>query len=200
VAVSVGPYGATLADGSEYHGRYGLSRQQLRDWHRDRLALLAASGADLLAIETIPSLVEAEALLDLLDEMPEGMAWMSFSCRDDRHLRHGEPFAEAVALAMAHPRVLAAGLNCTHPRYAASLLRAAGPQRRGKPLLAYPNRGERWDARARKWKEGSAPRTLAQYGEDWLRAGARLIGGCCRTRPEDIRALRSAVESAGEIT
>lgn len=194
VAASVGPYGASLGDGSEYVGRYGLSVQALARWHRPRLEALALAGADLMACETLPCLEEAEALLGLLREEPHLWAWMSFSCRDGARLSQGEPFVEAVALCAASPQVVAVGLNCVKPRYVASLLGAARgvAEAAGKPLLAYPNSAEEWDAAARAFvSAGSPPPDFAALGPVWRDAGARLLGGCCRIRPQDIRRLRA---------
>lgn len=190
VAASVGPYGAYLHDGSEYTGDYGLSVGELMDWHRPRLAVLAASGADLLACETIPSLAEAEALVHLLTEFPDTAAWLSFSCCDGEHLCHGEPFAAGVELAEASANIVAVGVNCTAPRHIESLLHHAQGVTT-KPLLSYPNSGERWDAAAQCWLPGSGEADFAQAAQRWVDAGARLIGGCCRTGPGEIRALRA---------
>lgn len=188
VAASVGPYGAYLADGSEYRGDYGLSKEALMDWHRPRLAVLAAAGADLLACETIPCRIEAEALIALLAEFPGTRAWLSFSCCDDAHVCHGEDFAACAALADTSEQIVAVGLNCTAPRHVEALLaRAAGATR--KPLLAYPNSGEGWDAGARCWIPREEEGDFAAAGLRWRAAGARLIGGCCRTTPEDIKLL-----------
>ncbi len=110
IAASIGPYGAYLADGSEYRGDYGLTIEELMNFHRARAILLAASGADLLACETIPCLVEARALIRLLGELPEAQAWLSFSCRDDRHISSGETFAQAVALVNESPQAVAAAV------------------------------------------------------------------------------------------
>lgn len=195
VAASVGPYGAFLADGSEYRGDYGLSAEELMAWHRPRLAVLAAAGADLLACETLPCLVEGQALARLLPEFPDVAAWLSFSCRDGDHLAHGEPFTAAAAVAERAPQIVAFGVNCTAPRYVESLLLEARAVT-DKPLLCYPNSGESWDASARCWVEGSAGQTLAGGAERWRAAGARLIGGCCRTSPEDIRSLRALLLGA----
>ncbi len=193
VAASIGPYGAVLADGSEYRGDYSLDRNRLRDFHRARLELLSDAGADLLAVETLPCRREAEAIVDLLAERPGPPAWLSFSCRDGRHLSSGEEFGDAVEAVAGAPRVLALGINCSAPRHLPSLLSIAAG-RCDLPLMAYPNRGERWDAAAGGWHpgEGDAVGTdeLAVMARDWQTAGARLIGGCCRTGPEDIRAMR----------
>lgn len=190
VAASIGPYGAFLHDGSEYHGNYGLSVAQLMDWHRPRLAVLATSGADLLACETIPSLAEAEALIRLLAEFPTMPAWLSFSCGDGTHLCHGERFTDAVALANTSAQIVAVGVNCTAPRYVESLLQQASGVTQ-KPLLAYPNSGERWDARTHCWLPGSGVADFAIAAQRWVAAGAQLIGGCCRTTPADIAAINT---------
>jgi homocysteine S-methyltransferase len=192
VAASVGPYGAFLADGSEYRGQYGLSVAELMDWHRPRLEVLLDSGADLLACETIPCPEEAEALVRLLSERPAARAWLSFSCCDERHVCQGDLFAEAVTIAEDCTQVLATGVNCTPPHFVASLL-AEGSRRTSKPLVAYPNSGEGWDAEHHCWLPGQEGKAFAAYAEEWYRAGARLIGGCCRTRPADIRELRAAL-------
>jgi homocysteine S-methyltransferase len=194
VAASVGPYGAFLADGSEYRGHYGLSVAELTDWHRPRLEVLYASGADLLACETIPCPEEAEALVRLLAELPSARAWLSFSCCDEQHLCQGELFAEAVAIADACEQVTAVGVNCTPPQFVTALLRQ-GSRHTSKPLVAYPNSGEGWDAENHCWLPGREGKDFAAYAEEWYHAGARLIGGCCRTRPGDIRALRKVVNS-----
>lgn len=187
VAASVGPYGAYRADGSEFRGDYGLSRRQLMDWHRPRLDVLIESGADLLACETIPCLVEAEALARLLEDCPLP-AWLSFSCRDELHLCHGETFAEAAALAEDCRAIEAVGVNCTQPRLVEGLLRSAAG-RTTKPLLAYPNSGENWDAAGRCWRTGAEPFDWVAGAKNWRVAGARLIGGCCRTTPDTIALL-----------
>jgi homocysteine S-methyltransferase len=145
VAASVGPYGAFRADGSEYRGAYGLTVEELMAFHRPRLEVLVQAGAELLACETIPCPEEAEALVRCLEDLPQTPAWMSFSCADGRHVCQGEPFADCVALAAASPQVVAVGLNCSPMDSAASLLRSAAGIT-AKPLLAYPNSNEVWDA------------------------------------------------------
>lgn len=192
VAASVGCYGAFLADGSEYRGDYGLTQRQLIDWHRPRLEVLAACGADLLACETLPCLVEGEALARLLEEFPEVPAWLSFSCRDGEHLRHGEKFADAAALAETLPNLVAVGVNCTDPQLVGELL-ARGAASTRKPLLAYPNGGDGWDPAAKRWVEAATPFDWSAGAREWHAAGARLLGGCCRTTPATIRLLEEAV-------
>jgi homocysteine S-methyltransferase len=156
------------------------------------MELLAASGADLLACETIPSLAEAEALLRLLDEV-RAPAWLSMSCRDGEHVNHGEPLREVAALAERSPWVVAFGVNCTAPRHVESLL-AEAAQECSKPLLCYPNSGEHWDGAARCWLPGTGEDDFGAAARRWVAAGARLVGGCCRTTPADIRAVRGEVQ------
>lgn len=193
VAASIGPYGAALADGSEYRGDYGLSEEALVRFHRERLALLAASGADLLACETIPSGVEARALTRLLVETDGPPAWLAFSCRDGERLRDGTPVAPLVADLETCPAIVALGVNCTAPGHVGALVRAIAAATR-KPIVVYPNSGEVWDAVRRRWRPAppqDAGGALAELAPGWREDGARLIGGCCRTSPADIRALRA---------
>ncbi len=187
VAASVGCYGAYLHDGSEYRGDYGLTIDQLADFHRPRLEVLAQSGADLLACETIPCLIEAEALVRLLADF-DVPAWISFSCRDEQHVCHGERLADCLALADGCAQVVALGINCTPPRLLAGLLASVAGVTR-KPLVVYPNRGESWDARNCCWTGDTGPLDWGQTARAWHAAGARLIGGCCRTTPDDIRQM-----------
>ncbi|WP_199103090.1 homocysteine S-methyltransferase [Aquitalea sp. ASV11] len=192
VAASVGPYGAMLADGAEYRGNYGLSVAQLMDFHRPRLAVLAASGADLLACETIPCPQEAEALARLLQqEFPATPAWISFSCRDAEHVWQGERLADCMAMLDAVPQVVALGVNCTDPRLLEALLGQAASVT-SRPLLAYPNSGEHWDTERHCWQGSASVEGFVALAQRWRAAGARLIGGCCRTGPAHIAALRAS--------
>lgn len=190
IAASVGPYGAMLADGSEYRGHYGLSEQALMDFHRPRLKVLAESGADLLACETIPCLSEALALARLLPEFPGMSAWISFSCRDGLHNCEGERMADCVAALDSHAQVLAVGVNCTAPEHVDSLIEQMRPHTR-KPLLVYPNSGETYDATDKTWHGDTGGCSFAEQALRWHAKGARLIGGCCRTTPEDIAAVQA---------
>ena len=188
VAASIGCYGAFLHDGSEYRGDYGLTVQQLIDWHRPRLEILAGSGADLIACETIPCLAEGEALAKLLAEFPHVAAWLSFSCQDEARLCHGELFADAIGLANGSANIVAAGVNCTAPRHIEGLL-ASVAGIANKPLLVYPNSGEAWDANNQCWLGNSVAFDWPNAALRWHQAGARLIGGCCRTTPDTIRLI-----------
>jgi len=196
VAASIGPYGAMLADGSEYSGDYGLTVAQLRDFHRPRLDVLASSGADLLALETVPSVDEGRALVELLSDRPETTAWLSFTCRDGAHTRRGDPVEAAFDLARDVPGIVAVGVNCTEPQFIAELTRRAA-DRTDLPIIVYPNGGERWDASGRRWSgSGSEPGGIPGQVGAWLASGARIVGGCCRVGPETIAAI-AAVAGRG---
>lgn len=189
VAASVGPYGAARADGSEYTGDYGMTVAELRAWHRPRLAALAAAGADVLAVETIPSLAEVEAICAELADL-DAPAWVSVTIGDDGMLRTGESLAEAAGIAASLPRLVAVGLNCCDPRGVADALGVLGAAT-DAPLLVYPNSGEAWRADERRWS--GAGRSLADDAAAWRDAGASGIGGCCRVGPEEIRAIANAL-------
>ena len=185
VAASIGPYGAFLADGSEYRGDYPLGEAELMDFHRPRLAALLEAGPDLLACETLPNFTEARALARLLAEFPNARAWMSFSARDDAHISHGERLADCAAWLDAIPQVVAIGVNCTAPRHIPALI-AAARTATNKPIVVYPNSGETYDAARRAWCGPATVETFALEARRWYDAGARLIGGCCRTTPAHI--------------
>lgn len=194
VAASVGPYGATIADGSEYRGDYGMSVAELRRWHEPRLAVLADAGADLLAIETIPTLDEGHALVELLVATDGPPAWLSFSCADGATTRRGEPVEAAFGLAEASDRIVAVGLNCSAPEHVPELIRRARSVS-GKPIVVYPNSGEAWDPVARRWTGAVGPDVDAAAGCGWIVAGASLIGGCCRIGPDRIAQLAGLAEA-----
>lgn len=194
VAASIGPYGAFLADGSEYTGDYGISAGELEEFHRPRLEVLDASPADFFAVETIPSFPEAAALSRLLENTRKS-AWVSFSCRDGRHLHDGTPIEECLRLLAGHPRVFAVGVNCTAPRHISELvrrIRGADPTLR---IVIYPNSGEIYHAETKTWSHSSDLAFLEQMVEEWLNLGADIIGGCCRLGPSAIRTIARAVRS-----
>jgi homocysteine S-methyltransferase len=188
VAASVGPYGAYLADGSEYRGNYGLTERQLMDFHRPRMEALIEAGADILACETIPCLVEAQALVKLLEEFQSIQAWISFSCRDGVHVSEGQRFEDCVRQVEASPFVVAVGVNCTSPEYIPSLISEAR-KATDKPVLVYPNSGEKYDPSRNDWKGQPVHEFFSEEAREWFKAGARLIGGCCRTTPQDIQEI-----------
>ncbi|BBZ40579.1 homocysteine S-methyltransferase [Mycobacterium conspicuum] len=178
VAASVGPYGAALADGSEYRGRYGLSVAELARWHRPRLEALAAAGADVLALETVPDVDEAEALVELVQAVGVP-AWLSYTIEGER-TRAGQPLKDAFAVAAGVDEIVAVGVNCCAPD---DVLPAIGLARASdKPVIVYPNSGETWAGGA--WTGDR--RFSAGLARQWLAAGARIIGGCCRVGPADI--------------
>lgn len=194
VAASVGPYGAYLADGSEYRGNYGLTEQELIDFHRPRMQALIAAGADILACETIPCLIEAQAIVKLLQEFPGTYAWLSFSARDEEHISEGQVFADCVTALDDSSQIVAIGINCTSPKYIPALIRA-GKEKTNKPILVYPNLGESYDADKNDWDGHAAVESFGEEAKLWYAAGARLIGGCCRTRPTDIQVIASWARS-----
>lgn len=197
VAASVGPYGAFLADGSEYTGTYGLDEDALAAWHRRRWHLLAGEPVDLLGCETVPSGPEARALARLLGETPSRWAWLSFQCRDDGHLADGTPVADAARVAEGSPRIAAVGVNCVPPRAVLPVMRALR-QGTARTPMAYPNSGERYDPEAKAWLPGPDDDDPVVATPGWRDAGIRILGGCCRTGPETIRAMRAAlVDGAG---
>lgn len=192
VAASVGPYGAFLANGSEYRGDYGLSEVELMDFHRLRLATLLEADPDLLACETLPCFLEARALAQLLTEFPGANAWISFSARDAAHTCHGERLADCAAWLDNRPQILAVGVNCTAPQHIPALVRAIRFAT-GKPIVVYPNSGETYRADFGRWEGTATCAEFAAEAERWYAGGARLIGGCCRTTPDHIAALAGRI-------
>ncbi|MBS35662.1 MAG: homocysteine S-methyltransferase [Thiotrichales bacterium] len=191
IAASVGPYGAYRADGSEYTGDYDLDTTELTAFHRERVALLVASQADLLAFETVPAVSEAIAFTRLMREFGNPPAWISFSCRDGDHLSDGTGISEAAdAVLSAYPELVAVGVNCTAPGHVESVLDKLAASV-SIPLIAYPNSGEGWDAKTRCWVGENDPVSYSEYAQRWLARGATLIGGCCRTGPAHVRDLRA---------
>ncbi|WP_115576762.1 homocysteine S-methyltransferase [Xanthomonas campestris] len=192
VAGSVGPYGAYLADGSEYRGDYALPVAQMLDFHRPRIAALVDAGVDLLACETLPSASEITALRLLLEEFPQVHAWFSFTLRDAAHLSDGTPLAQVIQALDACPQVVAVGINCIAIEQVTAALQSLASLT-SLPLVVYPNSGEHYDASDKRWHAGTtAACSLATQRAQWHAAGARLIGGCCRTTPADIAALVAA--------
>ena len=188
VAASVGPYGAYLADGSEYTGAYDLDEGGLVAFHRERWALLTATEADVLACETIPSFVEARALTRLLDESPGVWAWFSFSCRDGACISDGTPLSDCAAFLAGRPGVAAIGINCTPPRFIPDLIRAVTAVT-DTPVIVYPNSGESYDPVGKRWLGQSVPAEFGSFSREWRKLGAALIGGCCRTTPAHIQQI-----------
>lgn len=191
VAASVGPYGAMLADGSEYRGRYGLSVDELERFHRPRLEALAAAAPDVLALETVPDADEAEALLRAVRGLGVPV-WLSYSITGDR-TRAGQPLEEAFALAAGRDEVIAVGVNCCVPEDVDAAV-ATAARVTGRPVVVYPNSGEVWDADARAWRGRST--FAAEEVLRWRESGARLIGGCCRVGPEAVASIARTLGAA----
>ncbi|MFQ5704869.1 MAG: homocysteine S-methyltransferase [Gemmatimonadales bacterium] len=189
VAASVGPYGAYLADGSEYRGDYDLERAELRRFHGDRWLVLAESGADLLACETIPSREEALALLALLHETPHVCAWFSFSCMDGERLNDGTRLTDVIEVLSEADQVVALGVNCTPPKFVPSLI-ARARDVTDKPIVVYPNSGETFEADGKRWLQSGMATPFGEASVAWRSLGASMIGGCCRTGPSDIGDIR----------
>lgn len=189
IAASIGPYGAAMADGSEYHGNYGITNDALREFHQNRLILLDQTNADILACETIPSLQEATVLHDLLLES-NTPAWISFSCKDGAHANDGTNIEELAALFKDHPTVLAIGINCTAPQYVNELIGHLKSAAADKAIIIYPNSGEEYDATTKTWHGTVEPLSCGLAAKSWLKAGAKIVGGCCRMGPEHIKAMK----------
>ena len=192
VAASVGPYGAVLADGSEYRGRYGVGSAALREFHLPRLELLAAAGPDLLAVETFPDVDEAEVVVGLLDDIGVP-AWLSFTVSGGL-TRAGQTLRDGFALAASSSAVVAVGVNCCAPADVLPALETARTVT-DLPLVAYPNGGQTWDGARRRWSGGST--YDVRLAPSWVAAGARYVGGCCRVGPRDIEALARTLGTRG---
>jgi homocysteine S-methyltransferase len=192
IAASIGPYGAYLADGSEYRGKYGVSEDVLKEFHSDRIRLLDNSNADLFACETIPSFQEAKVLGELLTQTSKP-SWISFSCKNGEQLNDGTAIEECVSLFADHPKVFAIGVNCTAPKYVSTLITAIKKQVGSKKIVIYPNSGEAYNAKSRNWIGVSNPKLFVSMTEEWIALGADIIGGCCRIGPDHIKAIREEV-------
>jgi homocysteine S-methyltransferase len=182
LAASVGPYGASLADGSEYKGNYGVSKQVLKDFHAKRLEILISTSPDYLALETMPDTFEVEVLLDLLTDCPIPF-WISYSCKEGNQTNAGQDFQSAVDLAQS---AMAVGINCTKPELITDLLRSA---KSDKPYVVYPNSGRVWDAENKVWTGSAAIGFSDELVSQWIKAGAEIVGGCCGIGAAEIEQL-----------
>lgn len=192
IAASMGPYGAFLADGSEFSGNYGVGTDVLYAHHQAQWAVLAESAADWLVFETVPSRMEAEVLAQLFRETPGREGWISFSCRDGGHTCAGDAIGEVVRLVEDTPGLIGLGINCTAPAHISPLLRAARAAGLRKPAIVYPNSGETFDPFTRGWIGQAELQTFVARAREWHTLGATIIGGCCRTGPGHVQALRGA--------
>lgn len=213
IAASIGPYGAYLADGSEYTGKYSISHEHTSDscgalmiFHKLRVEFLARSDADFIAMETIPSKEEASALKMIGGSLPETPFWMTFSCRSPSTISDGSDVMDTLYGGIAtglrgDGNLIGVGVNCSPPEYVAQLVHEFHTQLNPEivPLppvvIAYPNSGEGWDAEHRCWVGENDAEHFAEHAREWIKAGANIIGGCCRTGPEHIAQLRKLVDS-----
>lgn len=193
-AGSVGPYGAFLADGSEYTGNYFVPEGELRRFHRERMEILWEAGADCLAIETIPSLEEALLMAGLAEEL-KASAWVSFSCADGSRTSRGEPLSQCARALDGIDAVTAVGVNCTHPKYISRCIRELKKGTK-KPIIVYPNSGDVYDPGTKSWKRMGVVPSFREYAARWKREGASMIGGCCETLPEHVRQIAEGVRGA----
>jgi homocysteine S-methyltransferase len=191
VAASIGPYGAWLADGSEYRGDYGVETADLYDFHAPRWAVLAETPADVMACETTPCLEETLAYCRLA-AVSGRPTWVSFQCRDGRTIADGTPLADVVAICADEPNVVAVGINCTDPRFVTNLIGIAR-ETTDLPIFVYPNSGEEWDAATKTWTGTPTPTDWTARAREWADAGASGVGGCCRVTPSDIATIRGAL-------
>jgi len=194
IAASMGPYGAYLADGSEYRGAYTISEKELASFHLEQIKILDASNADFLAFETIPSLVEIKALSGLLIDTVKP-AWVSFSCKDDLYLNDGEKISEAAKILANHPSVFAIGVNCTAPKHITSIIQTLKNSAPDKRVIVYPNSGEVYLADSKSWQGISDPNLFQIMAKEWFESGADILGGCCRIGPDHIRKIKALVKS-----
>ena len=183
VAASIGPYGAALADGSEYKGNYGITKSFLKDFHARRLEVLISTSPDLLALETMPDTFEVEVLLELLSDCPIPY-WVSYSCKAGAQTNAGQSFTEAVSLAKD---AMAVGVNCTPPELITELLLSA---KSNKPFVVYPNSGRTWDAVKKEWIGSKGSGFDQDLINQWKAAGAQYIGGCCGIGAAEIALLK----------
>jgi len=188
IAASIGPYGAYLSDGSEYHGNYGVSDETLRKFHFDRIRILDRSNAGFFACETIPSFQEAKVLAEIIKQTNKS-AWISFSCKDEHHLSDGTKIEECVSYFTSHPKIFAVGVNCTAPKYISGLIKSIRGISGGKKIVVYPNSGEVYNAESKTWFGLSEPKKFAAMAKEWLELGADILGGCCRIGPDHIKSL-----------
>ncbi|CAM4196893.1 homocysteine S-methyltransferase [Bacillus albus] len=195
VVASVGPYGAYLADGSEYIGNYGVTDKTLADFHRSRMSALIEAGADLLAFETIPSLQEARVLDALLREFPETYAWLSFSLKNEKEISEGMKLVECARVFEKSEQIVAIGINCAPVTVVTGAIQELRANTK-KPIIVYPNSGETYNPETKTWHGHEQCNALDILSEEWYQAGARLIGGCCRTTPYHIEEISNKWRSS----
>lgn len=185
IAGSIGPYGAYLADGSEYRGKYDISDQGLVEFHQAKIEILSRSPVDLLAFETFPSLQEIRVICSLT-AVNEKESWLSVSCKDGSHISDGTPIEQIAQLLSDHPTIFGMGINCTEPRFISDLIIKVKPHLKSKRLIVYPNSGDTYDPKSKTWSANQKENEFLSQVPAWLELGVDIIGGCCRIGPEEI--------------
>lgn len=195
IAASIGPYGAYLSDGSEYHGNYGVSDEKLREFHLYRIQLLDRSNADFFACETIPSFQEVKVLAEILRNAKKS-AWISFSCKDEKHINDGTTIEECAAFLEDYSNIFAIGVNCTAPKYISGLIKSIKSKCGSKKIVVYPNSGEAFNAESKTWLGLSDPKSFIVMAREWVKLGADIIGGCCRIGPDHIKRMSEILDKS----
>jgi homocysteine S-methyltransferase len=193
IAGSIGPFGAFLADGSEYSGNYNITDKELKVFHERRIRLLDESGCDILALETIPSFQELKIISEIL-KTTNKQAWVSFSCKDENHINDGTTIKKCAIFLKSHPNVFAIGVNCTLPKYISGLIINLKQVLGDKKIIIYPNSGESYNAKSKTWFGISDPELFSEMADEWLDLGADIIGGCCRIGTLHIKHLKEQIE------
>lgn len=193
IAGSVGPYGAYLNDGSEYTGNYDLTIDTLKKFHYPHLKLLAENDVDFFAFETIPNFTEATALNDLLREsFPNSMAWLSLSINDNLDLCDDTPLAKVLNYIADNPQIFAIGVNCTNIENINPIIQILKTHT-SKAIVVYPNNGDIYNKEEGKWIPRADSPSFTEVVPTWIKSGATIIGGCCRTTPKDIQDISNIV-------
>lgn len=192
VCASVGPYGAFLADGSEYRGGYNIDKSQLQEFHKRRLEILWEAGADILAVETIPCIDEAVAVAELVSNMDNAECWVCFSCKNETDISDGSKISEATKILNDFDCVKAIGINCTAPEFVGNLIKEIKSSS-SKPIIVYPNSGEEYDPITKTWTNSKSGNSYVDFAKHWIDCGATVVGGCCKTTPEHIKSIYDLV-------
>lgn len=195
IAGSIGPYGAFLADGSEYRGNYNITDAELRTFHQRRVELLDNSSCDLLAFETIPSFREATVINELTLHC-KTPSWISFSCKNENQINDSTLISKAASIFKNNKNIFAIGVNCTAPKYISTLITELKNSIVAKKILVYPNSGEIYDAESKTWSGTSDPLKFSEIGRQWIGLGAAIVGGCCRIGPDHIALLHKQISNA----
>ncbi|XP_071951294.1 uncharacterized protein [Antedon mediterranea] len=193
---AIGPYGACQHNMSEYHGNYvdDMTVQDLKDWHRGRIEALLKSGVKMMSFETIPAIKEAEAIVSLLQEFPDVTGWLAFTCKNGSETCHGESIQDAIAAISTCPNLSFVGINCCPPAFVTPLLQSAQKASNGKPFVVFPNTRGNWTGCG--WTGENAVEDWESYIPEWIQLGAKCIGGCCRTSPEDIQRIQQYIKNS----